>query len=1435
MPVVVVVRSRRPVTDGEEDLDGDGLGVLAEAEHNTSIERADTDFDGLDDGEEVREYGTDPLDPDTDDDGTPDSEETLTTSVTDEATNVSVNVTGTGAVAADVSVHNPSDVAVNEYFPEDVQAGPAVALETERSFDNATLTFEYEAPENPSEENITIARYNETGQTIDLLNSTVDTEANTVSAETPHFSTYMVFDGQSWEEWVRERDEEYTSPDLSAVPEPNASFVTGQGADAGDFPMADVFVVPDTPAAKSGEFDESNFTVYEDGEKVPIESVEFTEGERADVVFVFDDTGSMGDEIGTMKSEVKSLTDGIEDAGIDARYGLVSFKDDNERDLSMTDDPDELKSAVDRLSARGGGDIPEDSLDAIATGIDSSFRNDSQNIVVHITDADSHDSGRTSNGVDDLVDQIQRNGVTFYTVSPDDTKTKYVADQAGGIWMDISDTDFNVFLDDLESQLTSRYRVTYESSNRALGEGHRIDILTQRADGKVDNYTTGYVAPQKDSDGDGIPDSVEREGIPLALGPTVETDPYDPDTDGDGIPDGEEVRNLNNRWYSGDKEFLGYGWDSNPNESDTDGDGLDDGRETEGWTVRYVEDHDDAVAFAEAMADEDEDHSDHFETREATSDPKESDEDFDGLDDGEELLYSTGPRERHTDGDNLDDGEEVEAGEDPTVHDFRPPTLIIQNAGVYKPAWSFKKPKYWARLTVQDEFFLTRTAAKHDGDVRDTESFLTRGTEHPLLEYRTGFFESHFEDALSGAQMSVEAEDTYGNTQDKLAVSRDPSLVKAAFELDVGTNTEAGARTIGSLAGFTGGAGETLSTIAMLVTEPGEFVSALTELTEVIRNLDNFDRLVAAMAAQYEAQQDAANPYDEDDQPNLYESFRQNYYAGLLAFEGVQSLAGGTAASAAKNSDRLQTVANRFDDTQLGSAARYAARGYERGTAPVRYVKGRTASKMADGLSVGRQGARRILEPAKSAGATMRVRYHMRRADFDADSLSADQQRELGEVMSRADPETARSLRRLDDDAIDDITRLDVDVETRGSLARAYDGLDDTQRARLTDLVESEGDEYAEFFRAMDTDTRRGWLDADPCSVSPEVAGGYVPADADASFAVESALTVDCYDEEFVTDAVKAAQARGINEQAWARRVANDIDDPEFGAAYKSLDADKQRQLTRTLVDIDQDYVDEVASGAGKFHSSPDADLSEFMEFEAGDADAVRASVLRSVGDDAGDAADVTPNRATQFSEDVQDLSSNDNVENLEDVLTDDMTASDGMVNGDPNGVKGAMYETRLARDRIDDSDIDTIEMGKEIETPEYSDLDSDDIDQLIEEIDIEGGSPGRSGLDRSDKKEIIEEALGPNSDGSSKKSEFDLFTGDNDYLEAKSGSIDRDDIRNKIIRYKAHQIKNDVDSSGSTTVVARSGTFTTDSGDPNVLGEFIDATDGLGRDTFDW
>lgn len=57
------------------DSDNDGLSNARERELGTSTAIRDTDRDGLDDGEEVLEHGTDPLSPDTDIDGFEDAEE----------------------------------------------------------------------------------------------------------------------------------------------------------------------------------------------------------------------------------------------------------------------------------------------------------------------------------------------------------------------------------------------------------------------------------------------------------------------------------------------------------------------------------------------------------------------------------------------------------------------------------------------------------------------------------------------------------------------------------------------------------------------------------------------------------------------------------------------------------------------------------------------------------------------------------------------------------------------------------------------------------------------------------------------------------------------------------------------------------------------------------------------------------------------------------------------------------------------------------------------------------------------------------------------------------------------------------------------------------------------------------------------------------------
>lgn len=63
------------LSDGEYDNDQDGLSNYEEYLLGTDPLRADSDFDGLSDGDEVNVYGTDPLNPDTDDDGLSDGDE----------------------------------------------------------------------------------------------------------------------------------------------------------------------------------------------------------------------------------------------------------------------------------------------------------------------------------------------------------------------------------------------------------------------------------------------------------------------------------------------------------------------------------------------------------------------------------------------------------------------------------------------------------------------------------------------------------------------------------------------------------------------------------------------------------------------------------------------------------------------------------------------------------------------------------------------------------------------------------------------------------------------------------------------------------------------------------------------------------------------------------------------------------------------------------------------------------------------------------------------------------------------------------------------------------------------------------------------------------------------------------------------------------------
>ena len=286
------------------------------------------------------------------------------------------------------------------------------------------------------------------------------------------------------------------------------SFVDILSADPSAYPTIGLSVRVDSDAGRDGRLTKDDFTVYEGGEKRTVTDFEFSSS-TLDIVFVFDDSGSMGGEIATMQRETKGLTEMIASSNIDARYGLVSFRDAAERDLGLTDDADELKTAVDSLLAYGGGDFPEDNFDAIETALGFDFRDDAQKVIVDITDATSHyqgdSSGLSQYTLSEVAADLKEQGVLFIGVSPgyDDPKAslKILSQEANGIWLDIHEADFDQILQQIVKLVVKTYILKYE---------------TDTLPGNV-----GEIGVAVDDPNLGVERAVAEVSVPEGAGPTI--------------------------------------------------------------------------------------------------------------------------------------------------------------------------------------------------------------------------------------------------------------------------------------------------------------------------------------------------------------------------------------------------------------------------------------------------------------------------------------------------------------------------------------------------------------------------------------------------------------------------------------------------------------------------------------------------------------------------------------------------------------------------------------------------------------------------------------------------------------------------------------------------------------------------------------------------
>ena len=125
--------------------------------------------------------------------------------------------------------------------------------------------------------------------------------------------------------------------------------------------------------------------------------------DAVDVVFVFDATGSMGDELHYLQAEMRDVIDRAKDAtgGLDIRTGAVVYRDHGDEYVTrlsrLTNDIKTTQAFIDKQSVNGGGDFPEAIPEALMAAINSAGWNQEARarIAFLVLDAPCHKDSAT--------------------------------------------------------------------------------------------------------------------------------------------------------------------------------------------------------------------------------------------------------------------------------------------------------------------------------------------------------------------------------------------------------------------------------------------------------------------------------------------------------------------------------------------------------------------------------------------------------------------------------------------------------------------------------------------------------------------------------------------------------------------------------------------------------------------------------------------------------------------------------------------------------------------------------------------------------------------------------------------------------------------------------------------------------------------------------
>ncbi len=202
-----------------------------------------------------------------------------------------------------------------------------------------------------------------------------------------------------------------------------------------------------------------------------------------DIVFVHDDSGSLGDEAAQVKANIISFVQGLSDQNFDFRIGLVpyggggrssSFSDPDGRLLnngSLTSDPLIFQSYIDQMRFDGG---TEKAFDAVKLAVDGTlWRPSTQKVVILITD-ENNDRGQVDEAT--VTQSLVNNNILFYGLTSGHNEYNRMAQAVSGQVFNIR-SDFSTILTEIGADLSSRYEVQYISDNSIIdGSERTIDL-----------------------------------------------------------------------------------------------------------------------------------------------------------------------------------------------------------------------------------------------------------------------------------------------------------------------------------------------------------------------------------------------------------------------------------------------------------------------------------------------------------------------------------------------------------------------------------------------------------------------------------------------------------------------------------------------------------------------------------------------------------------------------------------------------------------------------------------------------------------------------------------------------------------------------------------------------------------------------------------------